>query len=81
MSKMQCFTYKYKYNLEKILGLLIFNKPFVFEIEEIVFLAEIFPLHFGLKYAGDIFSGLFPVFFIASAERTLNTLVDWLTLK
>ena len=54
-----------------------FKASKLIKIREIVFLAEIFPLHFGLKYTGDdLFSGLFSVFFIASAERTFNYLVD-----
>ena len=40
------------------------------------FEAEIFPLHFGLKYAEKHLFWAVPRFFIASAERMLNTLVD-----
>ena len=69
--------------------MIVYNKWITFQLNsqipqrtyfiysEIIFLAEIFPLHFGLKYAGDdLFSGLFPIFFIVSAEKTLNYLVD-----
>ena len=44
---------------------------------EVVFLAESCKFHLVQKYArNDLFSGLIPVFFIDSAERTLNYTVD-----
>ena len=72
------FLYILKYKTRFLVEVIRSNLRVYLELlREIVFFAESCTLHLVQKYArNDLDSGLLSVYFIASAERMLNYIVD-----